>query len=163
LPLLYLAGFSPQVFLPRIFNIITNRHINNKRIIMYTFLFLFRSLYMYKQLCTIENRLPSDSIFYLPTVSSTFRQYLLPSDSIFYLPTVSSTFRQNLLPSDSIFYLPTVSSTFRQYLQPSDRIVYLPTVSSTFRQYQPHERVNSMLSFVQGRKVPENLILAITG
>ena len=71
---------------------------------MYTFLFLFRSLYMYKQLCTIENRLPSDSIFYLPTESSTFRQYL-----------------------------------------------------------QPHERVNSMLSFVQGRKVPENLILAITG
>ena len=71
LPLLYIAGLSTQVFLPRMFNIITNRHINNKRIIMYTFLFLFRSLYMYKQLFTIENRLPYDSIFNLtkgPTV-----------------------------------------------------------------------------------------------
>jgi hypothetical protein len=70
LPLLYIAGFSTQVFLPRIFNIITNRHINNKRIIMYTFV-LICSLYMYKQLCTIENRLPSNSIFNLtkgPTV-----------------------------------------------------------------------------------------------
>jgi hypothetical protein len=36
LPLLYIAGLSTQVFLARIFNIITNRHINNKRIIMYT-------------------------------------------------------------------------------------------------------------------------------
>jgi hypothetical protein len=32
-----IAVFSTQVFLPRIFNINTNRHINNKRIIMYTF------------------------------------------------------------------------------------------------------------------------------
>ena len=64
LPLLYIAGFSTQVFLPRIVNINANRHINNKRIIMYTF-FLFRSLYMYKQLCRIENRLPSNSIFNL--------------------------------------------------------------------------------------------------
>jgi hypothetical protein len=31
LPLLYIAGLSTQVFLPRIFNINTNRHINNKR------------------------------------------------------------------------------------------------------------------------------------
>jgi hypothetical protein len=27
---------------------------------------------------------------------------------------------------------------------------------------QPHERANCMISFVQGRKLPENLILAIT-
>ena len=62
-----IAGFCTQVFLPRIFNINTNRHINNKRIIMYTFFFISQSLYVhvYKQLCTIENRLPSDSIFNL--------------------------------------------------------------------------------------------------
>ena len=71
LPLMYIAGFSTHVFLPRIANIITNRHINIRRIIMYTFFFKFGSLYMYKQLCITEKRLTSDSILNLtkgPTV-----------------------------------------------------------------------------------------------
>jgi len=41
LPLMYIAGFSTHVFLPRIFNIITKRHINIRRIIMYTFFLYF--------------------------------------------------------------------------------------------------------------------------